>query len=72
MSITDQRIGGPLGFSSAPLGNTIRNFPEAVAAATVEAARQPGVRYFDTAPRCVASPFEIRLDRALAEHNRGE
>ena len=39
MSIRDKLISGPLGFSSAPLGNMFRNIPEAEAAATVDAHR---------------------------------
>ena len=50
MSIRDNLISGPLGFGSAPLGNMFRNIPEAEAAATVDAAWQQGIRYFDTAP----------------------
>ena len=38
MSIRDKLINGPLGFGSAPLGNMLRNIPEAEAAATVDAA----------------------------------
>ena len=50
MSIRDKLISGPLGFGSAPLGNMFRNIPTEEAAATVDAAWQQGIRYFDTAP----------------------
>ena len=66
MSIRDKLISGPLGFGSAPLGNMFRDIPDAEAAATVEAAWQQGIRYFDTAPFCGAGLFEMRLGRALS------
>ncbi|MGQ0515889.1 aldo/keto reductase, partial [Bacillus sp. D-CC] len=43
-------IKGTLGFGTAPLGNMYRNIPEEEAIATVDAAWDNGVRYFDTAP----------------------
>ena len=72
MSIRDKLISGPLGFGSAPLGNMFRNIPEAEAAATVDAAWQQGIRYFDTAPLYGAGLSEMRLGRALAKHKRDE
>jgi D-threo-aldose 1-dehydrogenase len=54
MSIRDKLISGPLGFGAAPLGNMFRNIPAAQVAATVHAAWQQGIRYFDTAPLCGA------------------
>ena len=72
MSIRDKLISGPLGFGSAPLGNMFRNIPEAEAAATVDAAWQQGIRYFDTAPLYGAGLSEMRLGRALAKHKRGK
>ena len=72
MSIRDKLISGPLGFGSAPLGNMFRNIPEAEAAATVDAAWQQGIRYFDTAPLYGAGLSEMRLGRALAKHKRSE
>jgi D-threo-aldose 1-dehydrogenase len=68
MSIRDKLISAPLGF----LGNMFRNFPEAEAAATVDAAWQQGIRYFDTAPLYGAGLSEMRLGRALAKHKRDE
>lgn len=39
-----------LGFGAAPLGNMFRDIPKAEALATVNAAWDDGIRYFDTAP----------------------
>lgn len=51
MSIKDKLPAGTqLGFGTAPLGNMFRNIPEDEALATVKAAWDQGVRYFDTAP----------------------
>ena len=72
MSIRDKLISGPLGFGSAPLGNMFRDIPDAEAAATVEAAWQQGIRYFDTAPFYGAGLSEMRLGRALSRHKRDE
>ena len=55
----------PLGFGTAPLGNMFRDIPEDEAQATVEAAWNHGIRYFDTAPLYGAGLAEIRLGRAL-------
>src|SRR6516162_10069327 len=72
MSIRDKLVSGPLGLGAAPLGNMFRNIPEAEAAATVDAAWQQGIRYFDTAPLYGAGLSEMRLGRALAKHKRDE
>ncbi|MHC5543721.1 aldo/keto reductase, partial [Singulisphaera rosea] len=72
MSIRETLIGGPLGFGAAPLGNMFRNIPDEEAVATVEAAWQQGVRYFDTAPFYGAGLSEIRLGKALAKHDRDQ
>ncbi|AOK06479.1 aldo/keto reductase [Burkholderia sp. AU19243] len=61
-----------LGFGTAPLGNMFRNIPDAEAAATVEAAWQQGIRYFDSAPFYGAGLAEMRLGDALAHHSRDE
>jgi D-threo-aldose 1-dehydrogenase len=65
-------LGSSIGFGSAPLGNMFRAIPEAEAAATVEAAWNDGIRYFDTAPFYGAGLAEIRLGQALASRPRGE
>ncbi|MCP3028514.1 aldo/keto reductase [Halobacillus sp. A5] len=65
-------IEGRLGFGTAPLGNMYRNIPEEEAMATVEAAWNHGIRYFDTAPFYGAGLAELRLGKALSKHNRDE
>jgi D-threo-aldose 1-dehydrogenase len=73
MSIKDKLPAGTLlGFGAAPLGNMFRNIPDEEAFATVEAAWQNGVRYFDTAPFYGAGLSELRLGEALANHKREE
>ncbi|EJL87023.1 putative oxidoreductase, aryl-alcohol dehydrogenase like protein [Herbaspirillum sp. CF444] len=72
MSIKDKLAGSVLGFGTAPLGNMFRDIPEAEAAATVRAAWEHGIRYFDTAPFYGAGLAEIRLGQALAEHKRDD
>jgi D-threo-aldose 1-dehydrogenase len=49
-----------------------RNIPEQEAAATVHAAWDQGIRYFDTAPFYGAGLSEIRLGRALAAYKRDD
>ncbi|MEU3188605.1 aldo/keto reductase [Streptomyces sp. NPDC006923] len=63
-------LPGRLGFGTAPLGNMFRAIPEEEAAATVRAAWDQGIRYFDTAPFYGAGLAEIRLGDVLAEHTR--
>ncbi|MFJ8869887.1 aldo/keto reductase [Streptomyces sp. NPDC102473] len=63
-------LPGPLGFGTAPLGNMFRAIPDEEAAATVEAAWDHGIRYFDTAPFYGAGLAEIRLGEVLAAHPR--
>lgn len=61
-----------LGFGAAPLGNMFRDIPEAEAQATVEAAWNNGIRYFDNAPFYGAGLAEIRMGEALADKPRGD
>lgn len=63
---------GKLGFGTAPLGNMFRNIPEEEAIATVDAAWNSGIRYFDSAPFYGAGLAEIRLGEALSKYNRDE
>ncbi|MET3195123.1 aldo/keto reductase [Bacillus sp. OAE603] len=63
---------GKLGFGTAPLGNMFRNIPEEEALATVDAAWNNGIRYFDTAPFYGAGLAEIRLGEALSKYSRDE
>lgn len=72
MSIKDKLAGSVLGFGTAPLGNMFRDIPEAEAQATVDAAWEQGVRYYDTAPFYGAGLSEIRLGEALGRHKRDE
>jgi D-threo-aldose 1-dehydrogenase len=65
-------LPGQLGFGTAPLGNMFRNIPEAEAMATVDAAWNDGIRYFDTAPFYGAGLAEIRLGDMLGERPRGD
>lgn len=61
-----------LGFGTAPLGNMFRNVPVEEVQATVDAAWNNGVRYFDTAPFYGAGLSESRLGAALANRPRDE
>jgi len=63
-------LPGRLGFGTAPLGNMFRDIPEAEARATVDAAWNDGIRYFDNAPFYGAGLAEIRMGEALAERPR--
>ncbi|MEV7121125.1 aldo/keto reductase [Kitasatospora griseola] len=65
-------LPGKLGFGTAPLGNMFRAIPDAEAAATVEAAWDQGVRYFDTAPFYGAGLAETRLGEVLSAKPRDE
>ena len=65
-------LQGQLGFGTAPLGNMFRDIPEQEAIATVDAAWDQGVRYFDAAPLYGAGLAELRLGKALARRPRDE
>ncbi|APA68626.1 aldo/keto reductase [Janthinobacterium sp. 1_2014MBL_MicDiv] len=65
-------LTGKLGFGTAPLGNMFRNIPEAEALATVDAAWDSGIRYFDTAPFYGAGLAELRLGAALKQRRRDD
>ncbi|WP_436957200.1 aldo/keto reductase [Staphylococcus sp. AS1337] len=65
-------LQGKLGFGTAPLGNMYRNIPEEEAIATVDAAWDSGIRYFDTAPLYGSSLAESRLGDALSKRKREE
>ncbi|RZI19939.1 aldo/keto reductase [Pseudomonas sp. 770NI] len=71
MSLKDT-LPGVLGFGTAPLGNMFRAIPEAEAQATVQAAWNQGVRYFDTAPFYGSGLSEIRLGQALSNYHRDD
>ncbi|MFI9780744.1 aldo/keto reductase [Streptomyces sp. NPDC051956] len=61
-----------IGFGTAPLGNMFRAIPDEEAAATVQAAWDQGIRYFDTAPFYGAGLSETRLGAALAGKDRDQ
>jgi D-threo-aldose 1-dehydrogenase len=65
-------LPGKLGFGTAPLGNMFRDIPEAEARATVDAAWNDGIRYFDNAPLYGAGLAEIRMGEALADRPRDD
>ncbi|WP_329373403.1 aldo/keto reductase [Streptomyces sp. NBC_00669] len=55
----------PLGIGTAPLGGLFEEVTEQDAAATLRAAAEAGIRYFDTAPRYGHGQAEERLGRLL-------
>jgi D-threo-aldose 1-dehydrogenase len=61
-----------LGFGAASIGNLYRAVSDEQAAATVAAAWDAGIRYFDTAPHYGVGLAERRLGEALAGHPRDE
>jgi D-threo-aldose 1-dehydrogenase len=61
-----------LGFGTAPLGNMFRAIPDDEARATVEAAWDHGIRFYDTAPFYGAGLAEERLGEVLAGKPRDE
>ncbi|APR52100.1 aldo/keto reductase [Sphingomonas koreensis] len=61
-----------LGFGAAPLGNMFRAIPEDEALATVKAAWNDGIRYFDNAPFYGAGLAEIRMGEALKDKPRDQ
>lgn len=63
---------GWLGFGAAGIGNLFRAMPGDVAAATVEAAWDGGVRYFDTAPHYGLGLSERRLGAVLKSKPRDQ
>ncbi|ESQ79048.1 aldo/keto reductase [Asticcacaulis sp. YBE204] len=65
-------LPGQLGFGAAPLGNMFRDIPEDEALATVEAAWNDGIRYYDNAPFYGAGLAEIRMGEALKDKPRAD
>ena len=59
-----------LGFGGAPLGNLFAPIPEPEAEATLQAAWDRGMRYFDTAPLYGLGLSETRFGRFLADKPR--
>ena len=63
-------LPSPLGFGAAPLGNMFRDIPEAEAIATVDAAWDQGIRFYDTAPFYGAGLAELRMGEVLSKRPR--
>ncbi|MEA5455493.1 aldo/keto reductase [Sinomonas sp. JGH33] len=63
---------GSLGFGAAGIGNLYRAVDDDAAAATIDAAWQGGIRYFDTAPHYGLGLSERRLGAFLRGKPRGE
>ena len=61
-----------LGFGTAPLGNLYRAVSDEDAQATLEAAWDAGVRYYDTAPLYGLGLSETRLNQFLRGKKRDE
>lgn len=61
---------GPIGLGASTLGNLYRQIDDAEARATVDAAWNEGLRYFDTAPFYGFGLSERRLGDALRDHPR--
>lgn len=59
-----------VGFGAAALGGLFRTVSEETAEATLQAAWDAGIRYFDTAPHYGAGLSEERLGRFLARYPR--
>ncbi|MER5597045.1 aldo/keto reductase [Streptomyces sp. NPDC002265] len=63
-------LPGRLGFGTAPLGNMFRAISDDEARATVEAAWDHGIRFYDTAPFYGAGLAETRLGEVLSAKPR--
>ncbi|GGT44006.1 aldo/keto reductase [Streptomyces chromofuscus] len=61
-----------IGFGTAPMGNMFRAVPDEEASATLDAAWDQGIRYYDTAPLYGAGLAEIRLGELLSRKRRDE
>lgn len=59
-----------MGFGCAPLGNLYRAISDAEAQATLQAAWDTGIRYFDVAPQYGLGRSEIRLGEAIKGFGR--
>jgi D-threo-aldose 1-dehydrogenase len=63
---------GPLGFGGAPLGNMFAEVTDDEAGATLTAAWDTGIRYFDTAPQYGPGLSEHRFGHVLRSYPRDE
>lgn len=74
-TLLNQRTSRPvpltrMGFGGAPLGNLYRKVEEADAQATLQAAYDHGIRYFDTAPQYGLGRSELRFAPAVKRFGR--
>ena len=63
---------GPIGFGGAPLGNMFERVSDENARATLDAAWDAGIRYFDTAPEYGPGISEHRFGEVLRNKPRDE
>jgi D-threo-aldose 1-dehydrogenase len=63
---------GRIGLGGAPIGNLFSEVSDEDAAATLDAAWEAGIRYFDTAPHYGLGLSERRLGAGLADRPRAE
>ncbi|MER5904893.1 aldo/keto reductase [Streptomyces mirabilis] len=68
----DKILPDRIGFGTAPMGNMFRAVPEEEASATLNAAWDQGIRYYDSAPLYGAGLAEIRLGELLSQKPRDE
>jgi len=61
-----------LGFGTAPLGGFRARIPETEAVATITAAHDAGLRFFDTSPYYGYGRAELRLGSALQDMPRDD
>lgn len=59
-----------MGLGGAPLGNLFKAIPEEDAQATLQAAWDAGIRYFDTAPQYGLGLSELRFGQAIRRFGR--
>ncbi|MDQ1078910.1 aldo/keto reductase [Pseudoroseomonas cervicalis] len=63
---------GPLGFGGAPLGDMFAKVDDATAEATLQAAWDSGIRYYDTAPHYGSGLSEHRFGAVLRQQKRDD
>ncbi|MFF8727186.1 aldo/keto reductase [Streptomyces sp. NPDC015171] len=66
----DRILPDRIGFGTAPLGNMFRAVPDEEASATLKAAWDQGIRFYDSAPLYGAGLAEIRLGELLSDKPR--
>ncbi|MFF9359652.1 aldo/keto reductase [Streptomyces griseoluteus] len=68
----DHVLPGRIGLGTAPLGNMFRAVSDEEVSATLDAAWDQGIRYYDSAPLYGAGLAEIRLGELLSHKPRDE